>query len=230
MAMHLVRQIGMVSVLSIIRPVCDAVRRGRRSYFCSSGLGTATPSTPLTPHTEMDAWNIRINEVTDYEIVQDGNNHILWRDAKEADLACDRHPYRGSSASPCSKTKCLVCHRFKEEAKGPGTVGQWVWNSKATVDILNPILDHLHLETRTRPIWLARHTHTTERTEEHTKYALQVLEKARGRNTKTWKKATHLAMSHWTLKQAKAVRSFTDQTTVKIGHIPGGDDDPPCTS
>ena len=103
MAMHLMRQIGMPTDISIIQVVCEAVRRGRRSYFCGSGLGTAIPPTPLTPHTEMDTWNIRLDEVTDYEIVQDGNNHILWRDAKEADLACDRHPYRGGSSSPCSR-------------------------------------------------------------------------------------------------------------------------------
>ena len=53
----------------------------RRSNFHSIALGTATPSTPSTPRTVMDAWNIKIDEVEDYEIVQDGNNHITWRSA-----------------------------------------------------------------------------------------------------------------------------------------------------
>ena len=66
LATHLDRQIGMAFVRSIVRIVCDAVSRGRRSYFHSRGLGAATPSTPPTPHTGMDTWNIRVNEVADY--------------------------------------------------------------------------------------------------------------------------------------------------------------------
>ena len=149
-----------------------------------------------------EPWHIRLDDLTEYEIHQDNNNFITLRAAREAGLACDRHPIRDDQPPFCENKKCILCHRLNQEARGEKTA-QWVWSNKDVLEIVNPILDHLHAVTRTGSFWQNGGVTKFDAKGKEIARGIKLLEAARIRNTTDWKRISFMGYSYWTLSYAK---------------------------